>query len=91
MRLIDADRLKEAFKTNFFSRVWYPFDTIIDEIEDAETIDAEPVRHGRWDDSFDGITPVCSVCGMSHNCFNRTPEYCPHCGAKMDGETDAAD
>lgn len=50
--------------------------------------DAEPVRHGHWDDSFDGITPYCSVCGMSHNCINRTPDYCPHCGARMDEETD---
>ena len=43
-----------------------------------------PVVHGQWDDSFDGITPVCSVCGRTHKCFNRTPNYCPNCGAKMD-------
>lgn len=54
-------------------------------INEAPAVDAEPVRHGHWDDSFDGITPYCSVCGMSHNCINRTPDYCPHCGAKMDG------
>ena len=48
--------------------------------------DVEPVRHGHWDDSFDGITPFCSVCGQTHMCINRTPKYCPHCGAKMDEE-----
>ena len=46
--------------------------------------DVAPVVHGKWDDSFDGITPVCSVCGRTHKCFNRTPNYCPNCGAKMD-------
>lgn len=57
-------------------------------INEAPAVDAEPVRHGHWDDSFDGITPYCSVCGMSHNCINRTPDYCPHCGARMNGGND---
>ena len=61
-------------------------DNVIGEIVDeVPAADAAPVVHGRWDDSFDGITPVCSVCGRTHKCFNRTPNYCPNCGAKMDG------
>ena len=48
--------------------------------------DVSPVVHGKWDDSFDSITPYCSVCGMSHSCMRRTPLYCPNCGAKMDGD-----
>lgn len=55
-------------------------------IDYAPSADVEPVRHGHWDDSFDGITPFCSVCRRTHLCINRTPEYCPHCGAKMDEE-----
>ncbi len=50
--------------------------------------DVRSERHGHWDDSFDGITPVCSVCGCTHSCFRRTPSYCPNCGAKMDGKDD---
>ena len=61
---------------------------MVDMIQDTPSVDVEPVQHGHWDDSFDGITPYCSVCGMSHNCINRTPDYCPHCGAKMEGGTD---
>ena len=53
--------------------------------------DVAPVVHGRWDDSFDGITPVCSVCGRTHKCYNRTPNYCPNCGAKMDEEVNYDD
>ena len=63
------------------------YTSIIDAITKQPAVDAEPVQHGHWDDSFDGITPYCSVCGMSHNCINRTPDYCPHCGARMDGGT----
>lgn len=55
--------------------------------DEPPAADVEPVRHGRWDDSFDGITPYCSVCGRSHSMLsNRTPPYCPNCGAHMDGE-----
>ena len=48
--------------------------------------DVAPVRHGRWNDSLARITPYCSACGHSHRCLIRTPNYCPNCGAKMDGE-----
>lgn len=44
------------------------------------TVDAEPVRHGKWT-----VTPLytkCSECGES---FMLIPQnYCPNCGAKMD-------
>lgn len=46
----------------------------------------DAVVHARWDDSFDGITPYCTNCGRSHREMNRTPDNCPHCGAKMDGD-----
>lgn len=52
--------------------------------------DAESLKHGHWDDSFDGITPYCSVCNMTHRCLVRLPRYCPNCGAKMD-DSDAGD
>lgn len=87
--LISRSALITAIKTN--SPTFYDGQDITDWqakcINEAPAVDAEPVRHGHWDDSFDGITPYCSVCGMSHNCINRTPDYCPHCGARMDGGT----
>lgn len=88
--LISRSALIAAIKTN--SPTFYDGQDIADWqakcINEAPAVDAEPVRHGHWDDSFDGITPYCSVCGMSHNCINRTLDYCPHCGARMDGGTD---
>lgn len=52
--------------------------------EQAKMLESKhSVVNGDWDDSFDGITPFCSVCGRSHHGMIRTPKYCPNCGAKM--------
>ena len=59
----------------------------LNECFEAIETDTEPVKHGKWDDSFDGITPYCTICGKTHNCMKRTPPFCPNCGARMDGDT----
>ena len=51
---------------------------------------AVPVVHGEWIEVDDAIiTGTCSVCGWNA-IFAETDvtgmPYCPHCGAKMDGE-----
>ena len=55
----------------------------------APTVDAVEVVHGRWEDAYDGDGYVCSICG-SDFCvlLNETDRfnYCPNCGAKMDGD-----
>lgn len=60
----------------------------------AETVrifpaaDVAPVRHGKWENG----NPICPVCGG--NKFRDLdadiwcdwqPDFCPNCGAKMDG------
>lgn len=67
-------------------------------IDDAPTIDAEPVMHGKWIESYCNL--VCSCCKweysdelpyMSNQGIDKMSEsfaYCPHCGAKMDGGAD---
>ena len=90
MRLIDADELardhckdcsldvQNSCKTDpvCASLMW---------IVNAPTVDAEPVRHGKWIvENEESIR--CSEC-----CFNRANikmplDYCPKCGAKMDGD-----
>jgi hypothetical protein len=52
------------------------------------TVDAEPVRHGKWiepykNDIWDCYQ--CSCCKLRR--VNETP-YCPNCGAKMDAEVE---
>ena len=57
-----------------------------DIIKHAPSADVAPVRHGRWDADMGGVW--CSVCGE----YSEEGEwdYCPYCGAKMDGGEDDA-
>ena len=59
--------------------------------------DAEPVKHGHWNENKDG-TLWCSVCISEAPCEEdywgyvlNAPhyDYCPNCGAKMDEVEDA--
>ena len=62
----------------------------IDEIEDAPTVDAVEVVHGRWENMDND--PKCSECGIfavSDKHAVKYYDYCPHCGAKMDGDENA--
>lgn len=67
--------------------------------ESAPAADVAPVRHGRWDDSGkytfpDGSTAVrCTECGCAiplDQFILNNWNFCPVCGAKMDGGTDEA-
>lgn len=86
MKLIDADELEKVW--TIASPEPYSTDAaeVLDSIRGAPTVDAVPVVHGQWNDSYDGITPYCSVCGHSHRLMVRKPNYCPNCGGKMDLE-----
>ena len=59
---------------------------IMQAIDEQPTIDAVPVRHGRWMPREEGMVyPFwerypCSECG-EHSDDKR---YCPNCGARMD-------
>jgi hypothetical protein len=56
-------------------------------IAETTTIDAVEVVHGRWE--FDcACEPYCSVCGeyaLQLGFEKHASNYCPNCGAKMDG------
>lgn len=61
-------------------------------IQGMETVDAVPVRRGRWR-YYEGML-TCSECGMEfyddimEYCGDHVPKFCPECGADMrkDGE-----
>lgn len=69
---------------------------VIAYIEDIPAADVASVRHGRWEyipQTLDTLSQFrCSVCGWwsldpsIDNAYN----YCPNCGAKMDGGDDDA-
>lgn len=99
MRLIDVDNLKPDTKTftSAYSeelRLFYSQEVI----DNAPTVDAEIVRHGKWKNThvknvFGAIQFECSACRFklmisSEHYANRNEyeRYCCHCGAKMDLE-----
>lgn len=60
-------------------------------VSNAPAVDAVPVVHGRWEKYFDGKYIMCSACKASFWSENgETSNYCPNCGAKMDGGEDNA-
>ena len=100
MRLIDADALKKKNGLDIVTKYGIgiaikrpeSYSTMMryeveDMIDAAPTIEAEPVRHGYWEESPTGNPNFnyCSVCdGAIQRYDNVTFTYCPHCGAKME-------
>lgn len=69
-------------------------------LEKFPAADVQPVKHGKWHSRFyfrestkayDCEMRVCSICGSEWSYDAETGvsdyNYCPNCGAKMDGET----
>ena len=74
---------KAAPVAGCFSDMMSAYDVIM-----LPTADVAPVRHGRWgthSDRPDSL--ICSVCNCGFDMWKHDPHnYCPNCGAKMDGE-----
>ena len=90
MRLIDADALKrEITDSGEDSTIAnYVRHVLRETLDNVPTINAVPVRHGRWlrmDEAPEWDQRRCSECG-DISCCQRN--YCPNCGAKMDGDGD---
>ena len=82
MRLIDAYSAKEAIEYTLVGDSASMAQRVIDS---QPTVDAVPVRHGRWIiDNVNGKI-ACSDCGCIYLGYNGRlpPNYCPNCGAKM--------
>ena len=105
-RIIDADSLKDDICKKCCSNDCKPdaTDTItgcylLETINSAPTIEAEPVKHVRWvcqnrSDTDGRLVYICSECGFEVRVYPynisrwRTNEkYCAGCGARMRGDT----
>lgn len=92
MRLIDADALLiqiEEDAKNIGPGQYGDEWRFIGTIENAPTID--PVKHGRWIPINSYPYEKCSVCGETHDTVGCLDNYCPNCGARMDGDDNAVD
>lgn len=89
-RFIDANALKKAIdhtgvdmleSADYFG---FTYKKIMRMIDDAPTADVAPVVNGCWVlvDTNEEQFFVCSKCGKKEYWES---DYCPNCGAKMDG------
>ena len=106
MRLIDADALREIMYHKAFeedsglqrwdSGLWIRYKMFEQALEETPTIDAEPVRRGKWVKR--GGLWICSECGaQDYYAYVWNSEsgedtmqdlYCPNCGAKMEEQNE---
>lgn len=65
---------------------WYtPW--IVETLKDLTSADVAPVRHGRWE-VIDAEEPRRYGCSECKRLSWHMENYCPNCGARMDGESD---
>lgn len=99
MRMISREDLKQRVMGHFCGSCSVPYkdadilelgeyccDIVSDTmafIEELPTIEAEPVKHGRWEINCDGYYPYCSNCKNEPQGREMTL-YCPNCGVRMD-------
>lgn len=105
MRLIDADALREVMYHEAFEKdtdmqrwdsgCWIRYKMFENAIDAAPTIEADPVKHGHWEEKTvincnvdEWQSARCSSCGRYHTTpylyYFANFDYCPSCGAKMD-------
>lgn len=97
MRMIDADYVLSALgifndRKNGNEHFLFGIDTAKEIVQNAPTIEAEPVRHGHWIDKptgkYGNWQSYCSACGKHSQIggieSNRHKPRCPWCGAFMD-------
>ena len=93
VRLIDANALNRALIEEYHGMLSdetlkiYQAIRILDE---CPTVDAVEVVHGRWQNNANDY-PECDKCGYMPQYDPMIDDiwyspYCPHCGAKMDGD-----
>ena len=94
MRLIDADQFKAKLLGLMDRKALTPSDTdcildgVLNLLDEQPTV--APVKHGHWiniDAKFENmyVAHQCSICKSEF--LGDASNFCPRCGAKMDGET----
>lgn len=87
MRLGDLDELKKQFD-NIPVFIGLTGGCVQKMIDDMPVVEAALVVHAKWNTW--GNEPLWQECSACHYriqySYSKDCNYCPHCGAKMDGE-----
>jgi NADH pyrophosphatase NudC (nudix superfamily) len=90
MRLIDADAINTKTFVDFVGNQGYiSFGDALWMISELPTIEAVPVVHAEWE--YHWFDSICSNCGYRNKADSVTRmrddhNFCPACGARMDGK-----
>jgi hypothetical protein len=92
VRTIDAEHLRNRLKTetNPYGKPTLDYESglkILHMIDEEATVYASP-KEGTWLKHGNGKT--CSLCEFTYYSNGNEWNFCPKCGAKMKGDTDAA-
>ena len=93
MKLVNAKEVRQIFDFEVAQGATDLFDAFDSAIENATAVDAAPVVRGEWstiEDDYTGLIALqCSECNQEYWFEDEPPlkiyNYCPNCGAKMDG------
>ena len=86
MEYIEREKVLEIAKDNYYSDFHKSMADLIslrELLEDTPAADVVEVRHGYWIDGKCGYYKICSECNQIADFYF---DYCPNCGAKMDGK-----
>lgn len=84
------DRAVTVSQANFIHGRWDDVYVSAATLMAMPAADVAPIVHGWWIErraphAMGGISAKCSACNKSVQYLGNPLNYCPHCGAKMDG------
>ena len=91
---IDREAAYEVLTDYYHHTTQIMHDSLKEGLSRIPVADVVPVRRGRWIEENVSLTvdpPMrqwhCSECGRIRHWFDNSvlTDYCPHCGARMDG------
>ena len=85
VRLVDLDAVIDCIEME------WGYEGIREDLYSLPVVDAVPVVHAKWipfHSEAAGDIQYCSACDIG---FDARMDYCPHCGARMDGWMEDAD
>ena len=91
MRLIDVDAANLDEIPCFYGDECH-LEKVEEWLDEQPTIDAEPVRHAKWEYKcyptiwYGPGEPPEWVCSECQDIAYNTYDYCPNCGARMDAK-----
>ena len=93
MELIDRAKVERiTFQEPSYSDPINVLTEVRDKVRALPTVEAEPVRHGKWwrypleQLGFPEHVYMMRQCSECKKVFDQKWNYCPNCGAKMDKE-----